>query len=412
MAKIHISALAAIILASTAMVSQVNAVEDFESPVNIDPQAGKTFAGTIYTKTWTTAGSTTDFLILDDNERSVFHADVNGNVDLVDTVFIQKGQVKMGIGTNAPEDTLHVKGTGNLILEQENSGASKWKIATQANGGIGLRDMLSNNDPFSIDANAPTDSLNIADNGNIGMGTNTPSAKLDVQWSGSNTAGDGLTNLLVLSATNSEVDKSSDAGFKLLNGDTSKGWNFRTNNGGDSFQATLQGTGGSEFTITNATTDVSGTELHLGNGAKNIGGLWINASSRALKENIKELSTQDALAAFHKLQPVTYNYKSDKKEQVVGFIAEDVPELVAIQSRDGLSSMDMVAVLTKVVQEQDRSLAETKAELKIKDKKMAEIEAEIDKLQMMQKRLSKVESLLTNLALDTSNMQKEKVSIK
>lgn len=231
-------------------------------------------------------------------------------------------------------------------------------------------------------------------------------------YSGSNTAGDGLTNLLVLSATNSEVDKSSDAGFKLLNGDTSKGWNFRTNNGGDSFQATLQGTGGSEFTITNATTDVSGTELHLGNGAKNIGGLWINASSRALKENIKELSTQDALAAFHKLQPVTYNYKSDKKEQVVGFIAEDVPELVAIQSRDGLSSMDMVAVLTKVVQEQDRSLAETKAELKIKDKKMAEIEAEIDKLQMMQKRLSKVESLLTNLALDTSNMQKEKVSIK
>ncbi|WP_415407451.1 tail fiber domain-containing protein [Sulfurovum sp. CS9] len=247
--------------------------------------------------------------------------------------------------------------------------------------------------------------------GYVGIGTDAPSAKLDVQWSGSNTAGDGLTNLLVLSATNSAVDKSSDAGFRLVNGNTSKGWNFRTNSGGDAFQATLQGTGGSEFTVKNATANVSGTELYLGNGAKNVGGVWINASSRALKENIKPLSTKEALTAFNKLQPVTYNYKSDKKEQVVGFIAEDVPELVAIQSRDGLSSMDMVAVLTKVVQEQDKTLAETKAELKVKDKKMAEMEAKIAKLEAMQKRLAKVESLLTNLALDTSNTKKEKISL-
>ena len=270
--------------------------------------------------------------------------------------------------------------------------------------------------PFKLRNAAAADTLVIGGNdegaeGYVGIGTDAPSAKLDVQWSGSNTAGDGLTNLLVLSADNSAADKSSDAGFRLVNGSTSKGWNFRTNSGGDSFQATLQGTGGSEFTVVNATTNVSGTELYLGNGAKNVGGVWINASSRALKENIKELNTQDALAAFHKLQPVTYNYKSDKKEQVVGFIAEDVPELVAIQSRDGLSSMDMVAVLTKVVQEQDKTLAETKTELKVKDKKMAEMEAKISKLEAMQKRLAKVESLLTNLALDTSNTKKEKISL-
>ena len=270
--------------------------------------------------------------------------------------------------------------------------------------------------PFKLRNDADDNTLVIGGNaegteGYVGIGTDAPSAKLDVQWSGSNTVDDGLTNLLVLSANNSEVDKESDAGFGLKNARADIQWNFRTHQDGTAFVATLAGTGGPEFTVKNATANVSGTELYLGNGAKNVGGVWINASSRALKENIKDLSAQDALAAFHKLQPVTYNYKSDKKEQVVGFIAEDVPALVAIQGRDGLSSMDMVAVLTKVVQEQDRSLAETKAELKVKEKKMVEMEAKITKLEAMQKRLAKVESLLTNLALDTSNTKKEKVSL-
>ena len=259
---------------------------------------------------------------------------------------------------------------------------------------VGFINPITGAGPFFIASDA-VDELFVLSEESVMVGGDILAA-----WSGSNTVGDGLKNLITLSATNSDVGGSitSDAGFRLVNGNTSKGWNFRTNSGGDAFQATLQGTGGSEFTVTNATTDVSGTELYLGNGAKNVGGVWINASSRALKENIKPLSTKEALTAFNKLQPVTYNYKSDKKEQVVGFIAEDVPELVAIQSRDGLSSMDMVAVLTKVVQEQD---------------KMLKVQAEkIAKLETMQKRLAKVESLLTNLALDTSKTTKEKISLK
>jgi len=49
-------------------------------------------------------------------------------------------------------------------------------------------------------------------------------------------------------------------------------------------------------------------------------------------------------------------------------------------------------------------LAETRVELK-------EAQDKIIKLEAMQKRLAKVESLLTNLALDTSNTKKEKISI-
>ena len=84
------------------------------------------------------------------------------------------------------------------------------------------------------------------------------------------------------------------------------------------------------------------------------GGAWVDGSSREYKENIEELSSKEALKAFQELEPVKYNYKADKDEKYLGFIAEDVPELVATKDRKGLSPMDVVAVLTKVVQEQQK----------------------------------------------------------
>ena len=217
--------------------------------------------------------------------------------------------------------------------------------------------------PFKIDNNASANVLVVGSSesgkeGYVGIGTDAPQAQVDVAWSGSNTLGDGLTSMMTLTATNSEATKESDAGFVLKNGRTGKQWNFRTSDSGDSFSGTQQGTKGTEFKVYNDTGHVSGTKLYVGNGAKCENGVWINKSSRASKENIVTLNGKDALDTLRNLEPVKYNYKSDKTEQYVGFIAEDVPELVAINSRDGLSAMDMVAVLTKVVQEQDRMMKE------------------------------------------------------
>jgi len=93
------------------------------------------------------------------------------------------------------------------------------------------------------------------------------------------------------------------------------------------------------------------------------GGVWTNSSSRAKKENIAELTPEEALQALALLQPVQFNYKSDQRETYVGFIAEDVPELVATSDRTGLSAMDIVAVLTKVVQAQQQKIEELEARL-------------------------------------------------
>jgi hypothetical protein len=93
--------------------------------------------------------------------------------------------------------------------------------------------------------------------------------------------------------------------------------------------------------------------LHMASGARvTVGGMWIDASSRDYKEDIQELSAAAAISTLQGLNPVTFKYKAGENERHVGFIAEDVPELVASQDRKGMGPMDVVAVLTKVVKEQ------------------------------------------------------------
>ena len=62
------------------------------------------------------------------------------------------------------------------------------------------------------------------------------------------------------------------------------------------------------------------------------------------------------MQALNELNPVTYNYKIAPADPKVGFIAEDVPAIVATPERNGLSALDIVAVVTKVVQEQQKTI--------------------------------------------------------
>jgi len=96
--------------------------------------------------------------------------------------------------------------------------------------------------------------------------------------------------------------------------------------------------------------------IHVAGGAYCNGTTWTNASSRSLKENIRALRAEDAYETLLNLAPVRFNYKADTTDECLGFIAEDVPSLVATGDRKGLSPMDIVAVLTKVVQEQQKTI--------------------------------------------------------
>src|SRR5206468_4172877 len=104
------------------------------------------------------------------------------------------------------------------------------------------------------------------------------------------------------------------------------------------------------------------------------GGVWTNASSRDAKDHIRPLTLDDARATLEALSPVLFTYRAAPDERHVGFIAEDVPDLVATRDRTGLSPMDIVAVLTRVVQEQQ-------ATLEAQRKQMAELAARLATLE-------------------------------
>lgn len=93
------------------------------------------------------------------------------------------------------------------------------------------------------------------------------------------------------------------------------------------------------------------------------GGVWTNSSSRSRKQDIVELQPEEAVAALRVLRPVRFRYRNDESEEYVGFIAEDVPELVANADRESLSAMDVVAVLTTVVQQQQQQIEDLERRL-------------------------------------------------
>lgn len=86
------------------------------------------------------------------------------------------------------------------------------------------------------------------------------------------------------------------------------------------------------------------------NGNVTISGSIQQHSSRALKENIRDLSYADAVATFKDLSPVQYQLRNDhSRSRHLGFIAEDMPELIAAPDRKTVCQMDVIAILTKFV---------------------------------------------------------------
>ncbi|MEZ4731288.1 MAG: tail fiber domain-containing protein [Caldilineaceae bacterium] len=105
--------------------------------------------------------------------------------------------------------------------------------------------------------------------------------------------------------------------------------------------------------------------LHMGGGAFCEGGrTWKNASSITYKTNVSPLPLTVALDTLAGLTPVTFRYKEEAAQTThVGFIAEDVPDLVASIDRKGLSALEIVGVLTRVVQHQQAEISALKTKL-------------------------------------------------
>ncbi len=260
----------------------------------------------------------------------------------------------VGIGTTSPSFPFHIispSGIGNIMrIESDNGNSANFRIKNTSSGG---REWLLSSDGASGNAGAGAfrirdntalqDRLTIDNNGNVGIGTTSPIAPLHITPNSASsalridqgTSGDGI--LVYVNTTSSEktlLTATSNVVGLHVKGDGSVGIG----------------------------TTSPGFPLEMGSGAHvTTGGVWTDASSRQYKENISNLTQEEAINALATLNPVKFNYKAEKDEEYVGFIAEDVPDLVATRARKSLSPMDIVAVLTKVVQQQQQKIAELEA---------------------------------------------------
>lgn len=242
------------------------------------------------------------------------------------------GNHNVFLGTNA--GYLNTLGLGNVCL-----GFNAGYTETGSN-----RLYIANSDTGSPLIYGEFDNGIVSINGRLGVGTKTPSGSIDVKKTSANA-------VFIIERTDGAQGKFAALSSKVSIGSRSNHNLIMVANNNAVMTLTPGGYVG-------VGTSTPSYPLQMASGAYcSTGGTWFNASSRSLKENIRDLSTVEAVKALSKLNPVKYNYKVDKTDKHVGFIAEDVPELVAAADRKGLSAMDVTAVLTKVVQEQQKIIS-------------------------------------------------------
>lgn len=307
-------------------------------------------------------------------------------------------QDRVGIGTSSPEESLHVVG-GTIRL---GAGGQRWNVFSD-NTGFGVFDVGFSKLPFKVKLAAPDNSLFVNTNGDIGLGTSTPAAGLHLV----KTAQESTAEIIA----------------RFVTSDDSVGSLAIQNNsaGNGVFIPKIVGRSASQNAalITEAviTQDLGASPAIAYNAVKGAGGALTTrplvvyrnnsvakvtiaangaitatsfnpVSSRALKHDIKELKSQQASDALGQLNPVEFVYNDDESQKKrIGFIAEDVPDLVADADRQSVPIMDVVAVLTRVVKDQQHTIEQQRKRLDDQERHQQQTIATLQKrLEALEKR--------------------------
>ena len=279
---------------------------------------------------------------------------------------------RIGNKTATPVLDFHTNtsNTPALRLEQNNSGgftAQTWDIgANEAN--FFVRDVTSGSRlSLRIRPGAPTSSLDIAANGNVGLGTASPNARLDIKQFNEEFIG-GLQ--LRRSTTN-------DTWALVTGADNNLYFGYATdaslaNAHADFTVLPLVVTSNSRVGI--GTTAPDQLLSVNGNASKVGGGSWATFSDRRLK-NIKA-PFNTGLSAVMRLQPVRYEYRSKNalglpnEGEHIGLGAQDVqkviPEAVSTNSQGYLmvNNDPIIWTMLNAIKEQQQEIEKLKKEIR------------------------------------------------
>jgi hypothetical protein len=278
----------------------------------------------------------------------------------------------IGLGTATPVLDVHANtsDTPAIRLEQNNSGgfsAQTWDIAgNEAN--FFVRDVTSGSRlPFRIRPGAPTSSIDISADGDVGIGTAGPNARLDIKQSTDDFVG----------------------GLHLRRPSTNDTWAIVTGNDNNLYMGYA-----TDASLANAAADFTVVPLVVtannrvgirttspdqalsvnGDASKTGGNTWLAFSDERLKTIKGRFNT--GLKAVMQLQPIRYEYlkvnalglKSEGEH--IGFGAQTlqkiIPEAVT-KNGDGylmVNSDPIIWTMLNAIKEQQQQIAELKAEVR------------------------------------------------
>lgn len=282
---------------------------------------------------------------------------------------------RVGLRTATPVLDLHIttSDTPAHRLEQTNAGgftAQTWDIAgNEAN--FFVRDVTGGSRlPFRIRPGAPTSSIDISASGNVGLGTASPSLKLETKGTAGLPASSGTTQSGIARFSQTSGVGVVDLGF---GGGAGTGWIQATDstNLANNFGLLLNPNGGNvgiATTAPTATLSVNGTANKPG------GGSWDVFSDERLK-NIKG-QFNSGLKALMQLQPLRYEYKQNNalgirsEGEHVGFGAQAVqkiiPEAITSNSQGYLqiNNDPILWTMLNAIKEQQKEIEQLKGQVR------------------------------------------------
>jgi hypothetical protein len=279
---------------------------------------------------------------------------------------------KMGLRTATPVLDVHANtsDTPAIRLEQNNTGgftAQTWDIgANEAN--FFVRDVTGGSRlSFRIRPGAPTSSIDISANGNVGIGTASPKARLDLK----------------------QIDDSFIGSLQLRRSSTNDTWAVATGNDNNLYFGYANdgslADSAADFTVnplvltTNNRVGIGTTAPDqklsvIGDASKTGGGSWQTFSDERLKNLGGRFNT--GLKAVMQLQPLHYQYRPnnplgiESSGEHIGFGAQAVqkviPEAVSANA-DGylmVNNDPIIWTMLNAIKEQQQEIVELKREVR------------------------------------------------
>ena len=272
--------------------------------------------------------------VLYNNSKKEPYAEIRGW--LIDGSFVGSGSAQSYLVNNLGNKTsVVVSEDGNVGI---GTPAPKNKLDVKGSAVIGAT--------YSGTKDAPTNGLLIE--GNVGIGTTEPNAKLHIS------GGEDDPGSLIIGSVRIEGREN---GFHFKEGDLSK------------------------------------------DGYCQVHGILHNESLKELMvpKSITDLSVDEALNTLKDLKSKKFKYKIDKdKKTYVGFIADDAPDLVTTDKKS-LGVMNIVSVLTSVVQSQQEKINQLQQLQQLQLLQQLQQLQLLQRLQLLKKNNNDLNSLLLKL---------------